>query len=312
MYVRRLVRYFLVLAVSDLLLCVSFIPISTSINGCTFTSEAEAHYFAHVAWNMISFWQTMATYTIMWLAMDRFLGVWMPLTYRRIHSRKNFMRIRIRVTALVCFVIHIVLFINGTVVEAKPPACDTGISKTAFHVFSNKKGNWFVRYWYKNLYLFISFWFPGICLIILNAGLVTAVMKGRLHFPEMNCDSATTPSSTPVDNGEINSRDKALIVTMISMSISYMIFLIPNTIFLALKSGSFDDRCCKYYQEEVVRDAFNLLIPFEHVVHIFFLLILNSNFRKELKHILHLEQIKSEENQNERRVTETAMLENKV
>lgn len=97
-------------------MCVCYIPMITTIVGCYFSTEVAAYYYVYVGWNTLIFGQSVVTYLMTWLTMDRFLAVWTPVFFNRICNEwPNFNWIRVMVTILGCLVFPIVYVSYGTV-----------------------------------------------------------------------------------------------------------------------------------------------------------------------------------------------------
>ncbi|XP_045594840.1 probable G-protein coupled receptor B0563.6 isoform X2 [Procambarus clarkii] len=286
------IRYFMVLAVSDLLVCVFYIPIITTINGCVFSSYNEARYFAHFGWSLVTFSQSVGTYVIVWLAMDRFMAVWTPRLYPRIQKMPKFMWIRIVVTVVLCFLIHLEYMVhvkiscvndidviwtnetcpshNNTLSNDVNCLNNTWVVTDAYHYMYKKNWHEIVRIFYA---LMVR-WLPCSLMLVFNASLVVGVVKQRIRFPATK---------------KRRSGEKALAIITIAMTASYIILTLPITIYLTYYAELLPNRCHCDYPYELFRHIGNTLQLLEHVLHILFLVTLNHKFRRELKILLHLE-----------------------
>ncbi|CAL4250529.1 unnamed protein product [Meganyctiphanes norvegica] len=59
---------------------------TVAIEGCTYSSYAEAVYYAHFGWSAITTLRILTHYTLMWISYDRFLAVWYPNRYKKINT----------------------------------------------------------------------------------------------------------------------------------------------------------------------------------------------------------------------------------
>ncbi|KAG7156107.1 cysteinyl leukotriene receptor 2-like [Homarus americanus] len=280
----RVNRYFLVLAVSDLLVCLFYIPVSTTITGCTFSSYAEAFYFSHFGWTLVGIAQAIGTYTILWLSLDRFIAVWWYSLYPSIQKKPNVLRNRMVVTVFLCIITHLAYMFTSTVyycsnADETDDLCTEGtlIVKTGYQ-------NHFDETWhkiYRSLFGLFIRWVPCCLLLLFNVGLVIGVMRGRVNFPATG-------------HGTGRSGERTLVITMIAITASYILLTLPITVYIMAYATYVVNRCSEEYPKEVLRAVGNCLQLFEHVIHIVFLVGLNNGFRKELKILLHLEERKKQ------------------
>lgn len=309
------VRYFLVLMVADLLVCVFFISIIRTIEACTFSSWTEAYVFAHFGWPVVNFLQSVATFTILWLAMDRFLAVWLPWTYRHLDQMTHFMWIRMLITVVVCFLSHIFYSVNASVYTKEQTVCGNGTFVTVSDTYSYSYEDWAFGYLYAKFYYVLIRWIPSLLLAVCNTGLVVAVLKGKIRLkdnpqkaaPAANVrKSLASTNSIPLINkttanneniptkkvttpNVLKNKEKRLVMTMIAMSTSYIVLMLPITIYLSLSINAPHDHCCEYYPLLMFRDVGDVFQLIEHVIHMFFLLALNDKFKRELKVIMRFE-----------------------
>ncbi|KAG0717832.1 hypothetical protein GWK47_007926 [Chionoecetes opilio] len=82
-------EYFLALAAFDLLLFLFYLPILVSACGCTFPNYGSAYYFTHFGWSLANSFHGMGTYTLVLLALDRFVGVCSPPRSRGCSGRPS-------------------------------------------------------------------------------------------------------------------------------------------------------------------------------------------------------------------------------
>lgn len=117
---------------------------------------------------------------------------------------------------------------------------------------------------------------PGCLLVFFNASLVVGVVQGRVNVP--------VGSQTPGKSGELK-----LVIITIAITATYILFTFPIMVYITGYAEALPDRCSGNHPKEVLRGVGNVLQLLEHVIHIAFLVGLNSRFRKELKIILRLE-----------------------
>ncbi|XP_053649305.1 probable G-protein coupled receptor B0563.6 [Cherax quadricarinatus] len=276
----RVNRYFLILAVSDLLVCVFYIPVITTITGCTFSSYGEAYYFSHFGWPLVGITQIIGTYTILWLSLDRFIAVWMYSLYPRIQQKPNVLRNRMGITILLCLSIHILYCIIAEVEcsDEKDGKCIKWKIKTGYQNHFNEV--WHIVY--RSVFALFIRWVPACFLLVFNLGLIVGVVRGRINFP------TTTQGSS-------RSGEKTLIITMISITASYILLVLPITIYITGYAEYREDRCTGRLSQEILRAVGNCLQIFEHSIHIFFLAGLNHGFRDEMKILFHMGKRNTEE-----------------
>ncbi|KAK3850424.1 hypothetical protein Pcinc_042873 [Petrolisthes cinctipes] len=268
--------YLIVLTVCDFFVCVSYIPVITTITGCVHYSYTDALYFAHFGWTLVGVFQTIGIYTILWLSLDRFMAVWMYDLYPRIQQKPHVNRNRMILTAICCLAIHVVYMIDGKA------ECTSDVD----HHLDCKHGRWlstsgyelsYSEQWHKMYRFFFSLvirWIPSTLLLGFNAGLVVGVARGRLSFP-----SASHPNA-----------ERNLVTITICITFSYIFFSLPIVVYITAFASKLDDRCSGLHSKEILRAVGNCFQLLEHIVHVFFMAGLNSAFRKELKVFLRLEQ----------------------
>ncbi|XP_069156306.1 probable G-protein coupled receptor B0563.6 isoform X2 [Procambarus clarkii] len=275
--------YFLLLAVLDLLVCVFYIPVITTITGCTFSSYVEAYYFSHLGWTLVGISQALGTYTMLWLSLDRFIAVWMCNLYPRIQSNPNIFRNRIVLTFIVCIFVHLPYIIDAKVDCSSSTKTDstcvngTWIIKTGYQNHFNEAWHKVYRTFYG---LFIRF-VPASLLVVFNVGLVIGVARGRVNFP-------TTAE------GSRRAGERTLVITVISITASYILLTLPIIIYVMNYAKHHSDRCYGNHPKEVLRAIGNSFQILEHTIHIIFFLGLNHGFREELKILLYLAKRKRE------------------
>lgn len=281
----------------------------------------EAYYFAYAAWPTIAFIQSLSTYTLVWMAMDRFLGVCLPWAYRKTRMWPNFMWIRSLVTVMISVLLHVLMAIEGRVIE-KSTGCGYGLpygTRNVHHHFQEEEEHrlHIIGHWYGVFQMFCVKWLPCSLLLVFNTGLVIAVMKGQFRLPDHAPDSVREASNTvsdatnPTNSHVMNRREKNLVLTLIAMASSSILLKLPITIALSLSSTAYD--CCNYDSRSVLFDLANIFQLFEPVLNIFFFMALNSKFRMELKSILeHLKRKQCPGEDMSNRVTESEKMKDGV
>ncbi|KAK4304564.1 hypothetical protein Pmani_023444 [Petrolisthes manimaculis] len=268
--------YLIVLTVCDLLVCIFYIPVITTITGCVHYSYMDALYFAHFGWTLVGVFQTTGIYTILWLSLDRFMAVWMYDLYPRIQQKPHVIRNRMIVTGICCVTIFVLYMIDATVVCVskvdQDQECQHGywISISGFQLRYSKQ-------WHRVFRIIFSLcirWIPSTLLLGFNVGLVVGVAKGRLSFP-----SASHPNA-----------ERNLVTITICITFSYIFFSFPILVYITAFASKLEDRCSGLHSKEILRAVGNCFQLLEHIVHVFFMAGLNLAFRKELKVFLRLDQ----------------------
>lgn len=132
-------RYFQLLAWGDLVLCLAYLPITVSTNGCILYQYWFAWYFAHLGWSVPFGLHAFCTYILTWLALDRCLAVWWHKAFTTI-QQPHLQQWRALGTAAFCIIIHIPLVVEAEVACSTwglvhyDPHCDNGTWLT-FDVF---------------------------------------------------------------------------------------------------------------------------------------------------------------------------------
>lgn len=116
-------------------------------------------------------------------------------------------------------------------------------------------------------------------LIFFNAGLVVGIVQGRVNLP------VGSKMPGPGKSGERN-----LVIITIAITACYILFTFPIMIYITGFAEAVSNRCGGNHPKEVLRAVGNTLQLLEHVLHIAFLVGLNSRFRKEIKILLWLEE----------------------
>ncbi|KAK4290233.1 hypothetical protein Pmani_036854 [Petrolisthes manimaculis] len=268
--------YLIVLTVCDLLVCIFYIPVITTITGCVHYSYIDALYFAHFGWTLVGVFQTTGIYTILWLSLDRFMAVWMYDLYPRIQQKPHVIRNRMIITGICCVTIFVLYMIDATVVCVskvdQDHECQHGhwISISGFQLSYSEQ-------WHRVFRIIFSLcirWIPSTLLLGFNAGLVVGVARGRLSFP-----SASHPNA-----------ERNLVTITICITFSYIFFSLPIVVYITAFASKLEDRCSGLHAKEILRAVGNCFQLLEHIVHVFFMAGLNSAFRKELKVFLRLDQ----------------------
>lgn len=270
-------RYFLLLAISDLFVCFFYIPVATTITGCVFNSYTEAFYYAHFGWTFVGVSQAVGTYIIVWLALDRFMAVWMYQLYPRLQKKPNVLRNRMIVTGVTSFFSHLAYMIRAAVVctGADDAACSDG----EWDGITGYEYD-FTEEWHKIYRVFFGLyvrWIPSVLMVVFNVGMIVAVVRGRVRHPKTQGKAA-------------GRSEKKLIFIMIAITASYILFTLPITLYIMVFAKKTENRCSGEHPQEVLRGVGNVFQLIEHIIHVLFLVVLNHGFRKEIKILLRLEE----------------------
>ncbi|XP_066985912.1 probable G-protein coupled receptor B0563.6 [Macrobrachium rosenbergii] len=256
-------RYFLVLAVIDLAVCVMSIPVATSINGCSINSYGEAIYYGYFCWSFLEILQPLGSYILLFLSFDRFLAVWNFQYYRNHDKNKVFWR-RVVIVLVADIVLHIFFFVNVNI------SCADGHPKPRYVIEDavrlNKEKTWHVIFVY--FHETLVRWLPWVALAVFNIGLIIAIARGKLSNPDL--------SSSNDGKMEFN-----LTVTLILIICSTVSFTFPEAVYMTNFADLHQNEC--YGDHELFRGIANILQLLEHVFTIVFLALLNPNFREELR-----------------------------
>ncbi|XP_050716042.1 formyl peptide receptor-related sequence 6-like isoform X2 [Eriocheir sinensis] len=265
-------KYFLALSWCDLSYSISCIIIAATACGCVFESYASAWYYAHFGWSITRTFHALGNYIIIFMSLDRFVAVWFPVWFMTMTQPLFDITNRLVFATVLCFILHVPYMVDAAVVE-KVNFCNncteavnednctsvtsvTYISIDGFQKSFNQTWHEVFRYSYNQLFC----WLPCALLIVLNFGLVLAVVTKRVKVP----------------------REKMLVATAIVMTASYVVMTMPITIFLAGYAAANDNRCTESSPKETLRHIGNITQILEHVLHGVYLLLINPSFRQEL------------------------------
>ncbi|KAG0711113.1 putative G-protein coupled receptor [Chionoecetes opilio] len=283
-------RYFLALAASDLLLFLFYIPILVTACGCTFPDYGSAYYFSHFGWTLAASFHGMGTYTIVLLSLDRFVGVWFPTSFKRLQQPPFGFTQRMVAVIVLSVGVHVPIMAHGNVVCAEDKnikcysnatTCDSGNWVSVDGYECNYDQLWHIAYRY--FYNFIVRWLPYALMFVFNVSLVIAVSMGKVKFPRQAVmDHEQLDGARPGARQKKRNKEGILVATVIAMTASYVLFTLPITIFLTGFADTGTDRCKYYNPKEMLRHMGNTLQVVEHVLHIFFLVLINPRFRREM------------------------------
>ncbi|CAL4124718.1 unnamed protein product, partial [Meganyctiphanes norvegica] len=94
-------RYIRLLASTDLIGYLAFIPCIVQPSFCVFESYSLAFYNAHFGLMFVSFTRSLSFFIIIWISYDRCLAVWKPGRYKSVNTPKV-LRIRAIGTFIFC------------------------------------------------------------------------------------------------------------------------------------------------------------------------------------------------------------------
>lgn len=236
----------------------------------------------------------MGTYIVIFMSLDRFVGVWFPMLFKKLTQPPFDITNRLVFTTILCFGLHVVFMVdaevqclalgslddNCTVGYDSLHNCtsDTYISNDGFEKSFNE--HWHVVYRY--FYNLLVRWLPCAVLIVLNISLVLAVVSGRVKYPKNNEKDPKKEDKGRKRQLKNIRQEKVLVVTAIAMTASYVVMTMPITIFLTSFASANDCRCEKPSPEETLRHVGNILQLTEHILHSIYLFLINRCFRREL------------------------------
>lgn len=308
-------RYFLVLAVYDLALNIFYIPIIVTATGCSIADYGSAWYFAHFGWTMACTFHALSTYVIVFLALDRFVGVWFPTWFKRLHAPPYGFWHRMAAVAVVCVGVHVPYMVDATVecceldgqhmsradlqCQSNDSSCSNGLWVSVDGYEYSFDETWHIVYRY--FYMLIVRWLPSVLLLVFNISLVIAVCLGKVTFPGNSAKNEADSGSgreTIMRKGSrrvTRNSERILVATVIAMTASYILLTLPITIFLTGLADTGTERCLYSSPEETVRHVGNVLQLLEHVIHIFFLFFINPRFKREMLYQLRCREFPGEE-----------------
>ncbi|CAL4124719.1 unnamed protein product, partial [Meganyctiphanes norvegica] len=250
-------RYFLFMAVMDLLSCLFVIPVSLTISGCVFTSRHIAYYYAYLGWAVPEILQIISFCVIVFLSYDRCLAIYLPAHFKEIQNHKVF---RNRIIGIVTFSIflHLPVIALGNVEEL-----DDGkfiVTDGYRSMFDNP----FFKIYsaFKEVLDYVG---PSIIQMMFHIALVVAMVKTKfIHEDE-----------------ELERKKFVLNVTIISMGLFYLVTSMPVCIYNFYYAKPNNDCCHGEYGVEVFRGIANCFKLSQNVFNIIFIVILNKTFKKE-------------------------------
>ncbi|XP_063850041.1 uncharacterized protein LOC135094150 [Scylla paramamosain] len=292
-------RYFLVLAAYDMALSVFYIPIVVTATGCNFLDYGSALYFAHFGWTTACTFHALGTYVIVFLSLDRFVGVWFPTLFKRLQQPPFGFLHRMVAMVVVCVGVHLPFMVDATVEcegfdEEEIQLSDNSSCPNGSWVSSDGFENSFEERWhevYRYFYNLMVRWLPYGLLAVFNFSLVMAVSLGKVRFPGAAATEVTKvdPATGALRSGnrrQARNSERVLVATVIAMTASYVVLTLPITIFLTAFAGTDTDRCSSPSPEETLRHVGNIFQLLEHVLHAVFLVLINPRFRRETLRLL--------------------------
>ncbi|KAG0727388.1 putative G-protein coupled receptor B0563.6 [Chionoecetes opilio] len=299
-------RYFLALAAFDLLHFLFYIPILVSACGCTFPNYGSAYYFTHFGWTLAASFHGMGTYTLVLLALDRFVGVWFPTAFKRLQRPPFAFTHRMVAVVVLSVGVHVPFMSHGNVVCAEDEniicssnttTCESGAWVSVNGYVCNYDHPWHIAY--RHFQSLIVHWLPYALMYVFNVSLVIAVSLGKVRFPRSAAKGAADhehqgAARTGAQQTKRN-KEGILVATMIAMTASYVLFTLPIAIFLTGFADTGTERCKYYNPKEMLRHIGNILQLAERVLHIFFLLLIYPRFRREMMSLVRRRSATTEE-----------------
>uniref|UniRef100_A0A0P4WI41 G-protein coupled receptors family 1 profile domain-containing protein n=1 Tax=Scylla olivacea TaxID=85551 RepID=A0A0P4WI41_SCYOL len=287
------------LAACDMALSVFYIPIVVTATGCNFLDYGSALYFAHFGWTTACTFHALGTYVIVFLSLDRFVGVWFPTLFKRLQQPPFGFLHRMVAMVVVCVGVHLPFMVDATVEcegfdEEEIQLSDNSSCPNGSWVSSDGFENSFNERWhevYRYFYNLMVRWLPYGLLAVFNFSLVVAVSLGKVRFPGTAATEVTKvdPATGTLRSGnrrQARNSERVLVVTVIAMTASYVVLTLPITIFLTALAGADTDRCSSPSPEETLRHVGNIFQLLEHVLHAVFLVLINPRFRRETLRLL--------------------------
>lgn len=278
------------LSLADLLLSASYIIIAVTACGCVFKSYASAWFFAHFGWSITCTFHALGTYIVIFMSLDRFVGVWFPTWFKVLTEPPFDITKRLVLASVLCFGLHVLYMVDAEVqcdnltlpINATDNCpSDSYISNDGFQKSFDEQWHTVYRYFYN---LMVR-WLPCAILIVLNFGLVLGVVKGRVKFPRVKEEverKATKAAPGMKRQLKRNKQENVLVATAIAMTASYVVLTMPITIFLTGYAAASDSRCKEPSPRETLRHVGNIAQILEHVLHGVFLFFINPCFRQEM------------------------------
>ncbi|XP_050689020.1 uncharacterized protein LOC126981626 [Eriocheir sinensis] len=301
-------KYFLALSLCDLSLIFSYIIIAATANGCVLKSYASAWYFAHFGWSVTCTVHALGTYIVIFMSLDRFVGVWFPMWFVAITQQPFNINKKLLFATVLCFGLHVPYMVDAEVLCVEPSvnktrACVVHAKDICTSDLYNSNDGFqksFKEPWhevYRCIYSLLVRWLPCALLIVLNFGLMLAVVTGRVKLPR--AQGEVEAKASKVEAGKQrqlkkNKQEKVLVATAIAMTASYVVMTMPITIFLTGYAKPNATRCTESSPEENLRHVGNITQMLEHVLHGVYLLLINPSFRKELLCLLRCRKSTSE------------------
>ncbi|KAK3883119.1 hypothetical protein Pcinc_012547 [Petrolisthes cinctipes] len=268
-------RYFQLLAWGDLVLCLAYLPITVSTNGCILYQYWFAWYFAHFGWSVPFGVHAFCTYTLTWLALDRCLAVWWHQAFTTI-QQPHLQQWRAVGTAAFCLAVHMPVVVEAEVscsawgLEHEDTHCENGtwLTTDVFH----GGGSSYTRFIFIRLYNIMVRWSPDLLLAAFNLSLVVAVWQGRVHS-----------QSSRVGQQDGRTWERSLVLTMMTMATFYISLTLPITLVQTRYTTHSLDQCHTSNPQETLRQVGHCLQLLEHIIHPIFLACFNPTFRRELQ-----------------------------
>ncbi|CAL4079454.1 unnamed protein product [Meganyctiphanes norvegica] len=280
--------YILLLSVCNLLGALACIPAAFSAGDCIFNNYNMAVYFAHCCWSLVNLTKTLALYVITWMAYDRFIGVWSPLSFHKI-EKAGVLPLRIVISLLIGCSAFLPVMINGEV-KCSGANCtneidnnDTkwmAIDDTKWMAIDDNRwmaidgySNEFHAIWHRVFFIFhglIAYWLPGLLLIFFTGGLSVALAQRKINQYKRHRKSKKFYQT----------------VALLIIAISFILCILPLTIVIIFISGK-ENSCYVSFEVEVMRSVGSLLQMMWHMGNVGTIFMLNLEYRTELKSSLY-------------------------
>ncbi|CAL4065139.1 unnamed protein product [Meganyctiphanes norvegica] len=167
--------YIQVLSLLDLLGFISRLPMVFDDEYCGYYHYSMAFYMTHFGWIIVNFLRAVSSYVLVFLSLDRFIGIWFPDRFRGTKGT-NVWKTRLILTAIWVFL-------------------TTYIPWTCLLTVRGPDHHWFIYYsipYYQTKSIWFRIFkhystialagFPSICIIGLNIGIAVGFFKKKIYI----------------------------------------------------------------------------------------------------------------------------------
>ncbi|CAL4081003.1 unnamed protein product, partial [Meganyctiphanes norvegica] len=155
--------YIKVLSLLDLLGFIMRFPMVFDVEYCGYSDYSMAFYMTHLGWFIVNCLRAISSYVLVFLSLDRFRGIWFPITFR---NTKGNRKKRLIISAIWVFLTAYI-----------PWSC--------FLLKVSGNGHqWYMSYSISSWFRFFQFYsalvtsgFPSICIVGLNIGIAVGFKK---------------------------------------------------------------------------------------------------------------------------------------